>query len=149
MQIKHSDMSFLVNNQVYKFPYLLKVDHSNIRNVWNILEKYIEVNLKKGVHCETKQETYDLLSKGHLQLWLNKDSFVMTSIQTTNVGRSLVIGFGYGNKHNIKDMVDGKIKEWAKEMGCKNLIVNGRLGWKRFFNNINFKAKSITLVKEI
>ena len=149
MQIKHSDMSFLVNNQVYKFPHLLKVTEANIKNVWQILEPYIEINLKYGVHTETKRGVYDLLLSGHSQLWLNKDSFVITVIQTINVGKALVVGFAYGNKHHCIEMVDGKIKEGAKTMGCKNIIINGRLGWKRFLKKNKFKPKAIILVKEI
>ena len=149
MQIKHSDMSFLVNNQVYKFPHLLKVTEANIKNVWQILEPYIEINLKYGVHTETKRGVYDLLLSGHSQLWLNKDSFVITVIQTINVGKALVVGFAYGNKHHCIEMVDGKIKKWAKTMGCKNIIINGRLGWKRFLKKNKFKPKAIILVKEI
>ena len=149
MQIKHSDMSFLVNNQVYKFPYLLKVTEANIKNVWQILEPYIEINLRYGVNTETKRGVYDLLLSGHSQLWLNKDSFVITVIQTINVGKALVVCFAYGNKHHCIEMVDGKIKEWAKTMGCKNIINNGRLGWKRFLKKNKFKPKAIILVKEI
>ena len=149
MQIKHSDMSFLVNNQVYKFPHLLKVTEANIKNVWQILEPYIEINLRYGVHTETKRGVYDLLLSGHSQLWLNKDSFVITVIQTINVGKALVVGFAYGNKHHCIEMVDGKIKERAKTMGCKNIIINGRLGWKRFLKKNKFKPKAIILVKEI
>ena len=149
MQIKHSDMSFLVNNQVYKFPHLLKVTEANIKNVWQILEPYIEINLRYGVHTETKGGVYDLLLSDHSQLWLNKDSFVITVIQTINVGKALVVGFAYGNKHHCIEMVDGKIKEWAKTMGCKNIIINGRLGWKRFLKKNKFKPKAIILVKEI
>ena len=149
MQIKHSDMSFLVNNQVYKFPHLLKVTEANIKNVWQILEPYIEINLRYGVHTETKRGVYDLLLSGQSQLRLNKDSFVITVIQTINVGKALVVGFAYGNKHHCIEMVDGKIKEWAKTMGCKNIIINGRLGWKRFLKKNKFKPKAIILVKEI
>ena len=58
-------MSFLVNNQVYKFPYLLKVTEANIKNVWQILEPYIEINLRYGVNTETKRGVYDLLLSGH------------------------------------------------------------------------------------
>lgn len=142
-------MSFLVNNQVYKFPHLLKVTEANIKNVWQILEPYIEINLRYGVHTETKRGVYDLLLSGHSQLWLNKDSFVITVIQTINVGKALVVGFAYGNKHHCIEMVDGKIKEWAKTMGCKKIIINGRLGWKRFLKKNKFKPKAIILVKEI
>ena len=149
MQIKHSDMSFLVNNQVYKFPHLLKVTEANIKNVWHILVTYIEINLRYGVHTETKRGVYDLLLSGQSQLRLNKDSFVITVIQTINVGKALVVGFAYGNKHHCIEMVDGKIKEWAKTMGCKNIIINGRLGWKRFLKKNKFKPKAIILVKEI
>ena len=72
MQIKHSDMSYLVSNQEKKFPYLLKVTETNIKNVWFILERYVEINLQYGVHTETKQGVYDLLLSGHSQLWLKK-----------------------------------------------------------------------------
>ena len=79
--IEPSVMSYLANGQV-NFPYLVKINELNINKVWNVLEPYIEINLKYGVHTETKRSVYDLLLSGHSQLWLNKDSFVITVIQT-------------------------------------------------------------------
>ena len=146
--IEPSVMSYLANGLV-NFPYLVKINELNINKVWNVLEPYIKINLKYGVHTETKRSVYDLLLSGHSQLWLNKDSFVITVIQTISIGKALVVGFAYGNKDNCIEMVDGKIKEWAKSMGCKNIVINGRLGWKRFLKKNKFKPKAIILVKEI
>ena len=129
------------------FPCQYKITPENIFRVWKIIKPQVEIALRHGVHQNDANFVFQELYAGRAKFWLNKDSWIISTIENLNIGKSITIWLASGNKHNLLDMYD-LISKSAKKQGCKNMIINGRKGWVRFLQKANFKPLSI-LRKEL
>jgi len=142
----HSDISSS-DNLNSKFPCLYKITPSNIFRVWKIIKPKVEVALKHGIHANDSNFVFEQLYKGHAKFWLNKDSWIISTMEDLNIGKCITIWLASGDKYNLLSMYD-LISQWAKKQGCKNMLINGREGWVRFLKKSNFKPMPI-LRKEL
>lgn len=82
----------------------------------------------KGTHSE--QDIVDGLLNGMLTLWPGEKSAIVTEILLYPRIKALNWFLAGGDLNELLGM-EVKIREWAKENGCKRVTLGGRKGWKR------------------
>lgn len=43
----------------------------------------------------------------------------------------------------------GAVENWAKSIGCKQVEINGRMGWKRALASSGYTPKTIKMIKKV
>ena len=104
--------------------------HWEIPQVWPTLRPYIQKAHERGC-CLSMGDIYEHLCDSTMQVytWETPDleAVVTTAIQDDNC--HIVTASG----KNFKDWIGAisYIERWAKENGCKSMIIQGRKGWSR------------------
>ena len=141
----HMDIS--LSDRPNIFPCLIDVNSTNISRIWAIIKPKVTKALNHGIQNNDENYVYDQLLTGQARLWVNKDSWIISTFETLNIGKCITIWLASGDKHNLFAMYD-VISKYAKQNGCKSMLINGRKGWVRFLKKHNFKPLSI-LRKEL
>ena len=74
------------------------------------------------------QDVYDLLLKNQCQLWVAKNSALVTIIQKNPIGIFVTIWLAGGNLNEIIS-IEKSVTQWAKEMKARSILILGRKGW--------------------
>jgi hypothetical protein len=131
--------------------YLHTINYCDIDSVWHLIaDKISKVERNtcgKFKHSDILQQ----IKNEKQQTWLARDiqtdevkMVCLTQILSYPQGNSLLIFYVAGSKRKDWYWILDNIKEWAKEIGCKWVEMEGRMGWlkdpelKDFNKKINF-----------
>ena len=84
--------------------------------------------------------------RGDAQLWTDAEAAVVTEIviyPRRKVLRAWLAGGAYEGIRRIENQV----VPWAKEYGCQEIQIVGRLGWRRRLKD--YRESAVTMTKEI
>jgi len=104
----------------------------------------------------TREALLELVESGHMQVWIYGDDcgsvrgVWVTQLVEYPAGRALEAPLGAGLElFSGLDFGLDKMTDFAREMGCKRLVINGRLGWKKVLEKRGWSLRSIQMVKEL
>lgn len=101
---------------------------------------------KAILNTHTMADVLDLVLRGDAQLWTDAEAAVVTEIviyPRRKVLRAWLAGGAYEGIRRIEDQV----VPWAKEYGCQEIQIVGRLGWRRRLKD--YRESAVTMTKEI
>jgi len=73
---------------------------------------------------------------------------MVTQIVTYPQKKVFFVFLAGGKLEQLYEMEDD-MTDWAREQGCSEIELNGRLGWMKVLKNKNWNVQSVTLTKEI
>lgn len=111
-------------------------------------KKWIQDALKySGGSYRIQDIFYDIL-QGNMQLWSGLHGCMVTQIVTYPQKKVFFVFLAGGKLEQLYEMEDD-MTDWAREQGCSEIELNGRLGWMKVLKNKNWNIQSVTLTKEI
>lgn len=131
--------------------YLRTYQSHEIESIWHELEPLIRKVLKKHEEDYTIESIRDSLVKKEVQLWTSYngqlEAFILTHIVIyPNHKICEIFMCGGANLHNWLRFMSN-IEDWAREMGCKYVRFQGRVGWERKLPN--FKKTKIVMQRAL
>lgn len=111
-------------------------------------EKFVEHILplveKEGVWRLSELEA--AYKEERIQLWENETSAAITQVEEHAAGDAVVIILAGGSLEGLKQVYQ-QIEEWARSLGAKSVMINGRKGWEKAL--AGFKITGYVMVKEL
>ena len=106
-----------------------------VPHVWSQVRKHVKVALDRGSNY-TLEQVYHALCEADMQLWTSQkgydiDPAVVTSIQTVKDVKGCLILTAGGNNSDDWLKFLPLMEEWAREKGCQEMRIYGRIGWAR------------------
>lgn len=98
--------------------------------------------------------THDLLDilngikEGQYQLWEGERGCIVTEVLQYPKKKVFHVFLGGGDMDQLTDMHSSVIA-FAKQLGCKELTMSGRVGWSRALKKHGWEHAHTTLYKEI
>jgi len=86
--------------------------------------------------------------KGTMQLWPAPRGCIVTEIVVYPKKKYINIFLAGGELDQILDM-DDDVKRWAKDQGCTEAMMSGRIGWKKPLKPLGWSPLHTHFVKEI
>lgn len=116
-----------------------------IDSVWAVAKPLIEKALDRGSNY-TINDIYTGLKLKQMQLWMHgTDAALVTTIQNRDDKRwCLLLALGGTNMEEWGEYLP-LIDDWARSMGCTQLRIYGRAGWKK----LGFEIEYTKLVREL
>lgn len=97
----------------------------------------------------TVEDVVDLIKRGHMQGFVEKDTWVITEILEFPRKRVLALNFIVGNEEDF-DVLHEQVIAFAREHGCEMLWGRGREGWiRRIIEKFGWEYINVTYAKEL
>jgi hypothetical protein len=124
------------------------LDNDELALRWGEIEPKVKVALDRG---QGESTTYDLFLEclnNVSQCWMHKDAVAITRIITFNQYKQLQIVTTASDdwfSHGFKCLKI--LEDFAKDIGCRNISLWGRPGWKRVLKD--YEEPYTILIKEL
>ncbi len=79
------------------------------------------------------------VAEGRWQLWHGEDCVAFTKIDRYAKHTACVVILCGGDLGEIRE-IEPDLAKWAKQQGCKYLVIHGRRGWGRALDGYNEKS---------
>jgi hypothetical protein len=110
-------------------------------------EPLINRALAKGSGTHTYEDIAEDVLKGDSQLWMGKNSCMVTQVVQFPQKRRLHIMIGAGKLQEIKDMIENELVPFAKANDCSDMTLIGRKGWKKELASTGWSEDSVSLYR--
>lgn len=129
---------------------LVTYQSNEIDTVWDEINLLLNKVLQKTDFYYTIADIKALLQNKEAQLWTSYSGTQLESICITRIlihpnGKYLEILAMAGNKLSLPHL--GLIEQWARDVGCRKIRLEGRKGWKRHL--VDYREVSVQLEKEL
>jgi len=120
---------------------------AQIPHIWGKVESHISNALSRGSNY-TLEDVYEGLCNSLMQLWVwenqvDVDAALVTTIQVKDDVKYLLFLALGGSRLQEWRVYQPIVEEWAREQGCTEMRIYGRLGWaKRFGFKIDYAKMS-------
>ena len=115
---------------------LVTYQPDQIPGIWPYVKHHVARALDRG-SIYTLQDIYERLCEGKFQLWTSQsehcEAALITAIQEKDCKFCLLLAAG-GRNMRVWVQWLPHVEEWAREHGCKELRIYGRIGWARAAN---------------
>jgi hypothetical protein len=114
-------------------------------------KSYIQRALDQSEGGYELEHVWDLIEKGRAQLWPTPGGCMVTIVDDLPNGLRVMRGWLAGGD-SLKEIQascapNGPIETWARQAGCKKVIIGGRRGWLRAFTG--YRELMTVSVKEL
>jgi hypothetical protein len=89
------------------------------------------------------------LADGTYRLFAGENAAALVEIALYEGTKSAIVRFGGGDLDEILGPGQDLVLAYAAQQGCKVIVFEGRLGWKKPAEKCGFKLAWITMVKEV
>ena len=110
-------------------------------------EPLINRALAKGSGTHTYEDIAEDVLKGDSQLWMGKDSCMVTQVLQLPQKRRLHIMLGSGDLNELLEMVEEELIPFAKANNCKDMSLVGRKGWKKVLSKSGWSEDYVSLYR--
>jgi len=124
----------------------LEYDLYSWQTEWLKCKKHIQKALDvydSGYNIDDVEQS---IKEGTFQLWPGKQSAVVTSVTQFPRKSILNIVFSGGKMDELLEMLK-ELENFAKLMGCSEIRLGGRKGWKRVLQSVGFKQTNVICKK--
>lgn len=111
------------------------------------LDRYrnkIERALLRSGERSTWRDVVDGVLSGHMQIWPNGQSCIVTQLCVYPKEKSLRVFLAAGKADEILPMTRD-VAEWAKSQGCQTAEFEGRLGWEKPLSEIGWRKRCVVM----
>lgn len=136
-------------------PLLWLIPTEQVENVWPLADSYIKRAVEHGGPLVTLEDVRDGVFSGRTQLWLVWDDSreaadrCRAAIVTDKVRDVCLIRSLGGEGMDEWLHLIGRLEDWARSVGCKSLIVDGRPGWEKALKSFGYERRWVVLNKEL
>src|SRR4051812_25573300 len=116
------------------------------------VRRYIEDALQYAGGTHTFEDVRAAVADGRMQLWLGKNSVVVTEIIAYPQYRALNYFLAGGERNSLAEFeaMEPLINAWGTEKGCKVACFTGRKGWSRtFLSRAGWRESLVVLEKSL
>lgn len=110
------------------------------------LAHHIDNALAYSNDSHTSIDVLDAIKTGNAQFFPLQNSVIVTEIVDYPQKSVCRIWLAGGDMDELIE-AEKKVCEWAKDIGCHGIEINGRKGWERQLKD--YRASSVVLVKEL
>lgn len=96
--------------------------------------------------CHDISDVRRFIEEGYAQFWPDTEAAMVTEIVTYPRGKALRIWLASGTYEGVR-RCEARAIAWAKEQGCTQSELTGRMGWRRRLTD--YRERAVCMVKEI
>ena len=124
---------------------------------WEKLAKILQPVLDRPEVYNTPEDIRSFLINGNMQAWhIDWETVFVTMVQPYGVDPqhphtkvcNIVYCAGSGLDRWV-EAIDRHFSAWARSMGCKQLLINGRSGWARIGAAHGWRQATTTIVRDV
>ena len=113
---------------------------------WNKVKGHLSDALEYSNGMSDINDVRDSLAKNEADLWVGKNSAIVTQVMETHKAKALVYYLAGGDLKELIEMTE-HIENLAKDMGCSKVLINGRAGWGKALGG--YKERTRIFEKEL
>ena len=96
---------------------------------------------------ETKDTVWQRITDGFAELWTTPNAAMVTTIEVSPSGYKELKGWLAGGAlPEIKEF-EPLLAQWARERGCRRVVIQGRRGWLKAFDG--YAERAVVMTKEL
>ena len=129
---------------------IITYQKNEIEDIWHKVKPLLNKVLQKMDFYYTINDVKEMLLKEEAQLWTSYEETQLDSVCITRIlihpkYKYLEIITMAGSKQSFECLKS--IEKWAKDIGCKKIKLEGRIGWKKLLPD--YSQRLIQLEKEL
>lgn len=90
-----------------------------------------------------------MVAAGEAQLWTGDQSAAVTLIEDEPRERRLLVWLAGGDLRELVDDLRPCIEAFARERGCRRMMIVGRVGWERALAGEGYAPLARVIAKEL
>ena len=118
------------------------------REEWERCRPWIEAALKYSGGSHTIEDVRDAVEAGRALLLAGRQSAMVCEVQTYPQLKSFHVWLAGGDLAEIRSS-QPKLEDYARRLGCRRISIAGRRGWVRAIEDLGYREKFTTIIKEI
>jgi hypothetical protein len=115
---------------------------------WPRCRGWVEDALVYAGGTHTIEDVREAIEAGRALLLAGRKSAMVCEVQTYPQLRSFHIWLAGGDLAEIRSS-QPQLEEYARRLGCSRISIAGRRGWVRAIDDLGYREKFTTVVKEI
>lgn len=98
---------------------------------WARAEPWLDAALAHAGRTHRLGDVLALVSAGEAQLWASEFAAMVTVVEDDPLERRLLIWLAGGDLDDLVHGLRPRAEDWARDQGCRRVVVIGRAGWER------------------
>lgn len=127
---------------------IIQVPPKNISMVWQIVAGMLD-RVPDYTGDKDMAQTYDDLIASRKQLWVIEEFKAALITEVKDNGTCLLYMVSGTGIEDWQDHVISRIENWARSVGCTNMLAVGRPGWARVGKKYGYEHAFTTVKKEL
>jgi len=119
------------------------------RATWERCSRWLDAALGHAGRSHTLDDVAAMLRNGDAQLWTGEASAMVTIVEDEPRERRLLIWLAGGDLSELTDRLRPAAECWAREQGCRRVLVIGRPGWERALAPAGYAPLARIIAKEL
>lgn len=115
---------------------------------WARCRPWIKAALDKGLGFETIEDVERLIRDCVYQFWPGKRAAAITQIVPYARAKVLIVRTGGGDLAELIEM-EKEFCRFARANGCSKIMGEGREGWQRVCEKMNYRLGYVCMVKDL
>ncbi len=115
---------------------------------WARCRPWLEATIEISLGFETIEDVERLIAECRYQFWPGKRSAAITEIVPFARAKVLIVRMAGGDLDELVEM-ERTFCAFARANGCKKIMGEGREGWKRICERLDYRFGYIMMIKDL
>lgn len=120
-----------------------------IDETWARCAPWLDAALAHAGRSHALDDVLGMIGRGEAQLWAGDHAAMVTIVEDDPRERRLLIWLAGGDFGELMDRLRPDAERWARERGCRRVLVIGRPGWERALAPEGYAPLARIITKEL
>ncbi len=116
---------------------------------WARCAPWLDAALAYAGRTHSLDDVAAMIATGEAQLWVGQGAAMVTLVETDPAERRLLIWLAGGELAELVEVLRPKVETWAREAGCRRVLIIGRAGWERALASQGYAPLARLIAKEL
>ena len=116
---------------------------------WARCAPWLDAALAHAGQSHALSDVLGMLARGEARLWAGEAAAMVTVIEDEPLERRMLIWLAGGDFDERVTRLRPAAEHWAREQGCRRVLVMGRPGWERALAPAGYAPLARVIAKEL